>query len=183
MAFFDLIRDYSHRRQAKKLNKRASTVQLVSECVETLPDNFIFPGPDHFADITVDGQRVGYVHYGLNPLLDRLYITMLDIEPKHRRQGNGLSALWQLRLTYQVPIVPLHQYASSGAFWELARARFAAAGAVIEEELHVNELTAAKQRWQHLLLPEPEHERQIRELQDSPEWLRIKAQIDAEKDL
>lgn len=36
-----------------------------------------------------------------------------------------------------------------------------------------------QQRWQHLV-PEPEHERLIRELKASPEWPAIKAKMEAE---
>lgn len=63
-------------------------------------------------------------------------------------------------------------------YWERTRKRFAAAGASIEDQLRCGELAEAKIRWQHLV-PEPEHERLIRELKASPEWPAIKAQMEA----
>lgn len=141
---------------------RASQIHLVNQHTESQPGRFVYPGTDFIDSIELAGQRVGYVDYGINPLGDRLYINMLDIEPEHQRQGIGLGVLWKLWSIHQVPIVPLHQYASSDTFWDLARERFVTAGAVIEEELRIGQIDAAKQRWQHLL-PEPEHERLIRE--------------------
>jgi len=83
--------------------------------------------------------------------------------PAQRGQGIGLSVLWQLWCTHQVPIVPLYQYTSSDGFWYRARRRFAAAGAVIEAELRgVEELELELGRWQHLV-PEAEDKRLIRE--------------------
>lgn len=97
------------------------------------------------------------------PWVDRLYIDMMEIQPEHQRHGIGLAALWHLWLTHLVPIVPLYQYTSPDGFWYRASPRFAAAGAVIEDELRgVEQLELEKQRWQHLV-PEAEDERLIRE--------------------
>ncbi|MHC8403466.1 GNAT family N-acetyltransferase [Pseudomonas sp. MDT1-17] len=141
----------------------AVRVHLVNRRQESPRGNFVFPGTDYFDDIEVDGQRVGHVDYGINPLLDRVYINMLDIDPAYQRKGIGLGVLWHLWLTHQVPIVPIYQYALSNGFWHRARRRFLAAGALIEEELRTDsELADAKQRWQHLV-PESEVDRSIRE--------------------
>lgn len=137
-------------------------MHLVNQCSESLPGNFVFPGIDFVDRIEVADQPVGYVDYGINPLGDRLYIDMLDIEPKYQQQGIGMAVLWRLWLTHQIPIVPLHQYGTSDGFWSRARARFAAAGALIEEQLRFCQLDDAKQRWQHLV-PESEKDRSIRE--------------------
>jgi hypothetical protein len=162
MSFFDPMRDYFHRRAAKDLSERAGRFYLVNRRQESPRGKFVFPGTDYLDDIEVDGQRVGYVDYGINPLLDRVYINKIDIAPAHQRQGIGLGVLWHLWLTHQVPIVPISQYGTSGGFWSLARRRFAAAGALIEPELRLCDLDDAKQRWQHLV-PEPEDKRAIRE--------------------
>lgn len=106
---------------------------------------------------------MGLVDYGINPLGDRLYINMIEIDPAQQGQGIGLSVLWRLWRTHQVPIVPLHQYTSSDVFWYRARRRFAAAGAVLEVELRGGQdLEQEQQRWQHLV-PEAEDKRVIRE--------------------
>jgi hypothetical protein len=167
MPLFQPIRDYFRRHRAKTLSNRASSVHLVNQWRETHPGNFVFPGTDFVDRIQVDGQRVGYVDYGINPLGDRLYINMLDIEPNHQQQGIGSAVLWQLWLMHQVPIVPLHQYATSDGFWSRVRARFAAAGALVEEQLRFYQLDDAKQRWQHLV-PESKKDRSIREYR---EWV------------
>lgn len=179
MPLFDPLRDFFHRRAAKTLNEGAARLHRVNRRQESPRGNFVFPGIDYQDDIELDGHRVGHVDYGINPLGDRLYINMLDIERAHQRQGIGLSVLWQLWCTHQVPIVPLYQYTSSDGFWYRARRRFAAAGAVIEDELRGDEqMGLEQQRWQHLV-PEPEHERLIRELKASPEWPAIEARIKA----
>lgn len=180
MPDFDPIPDYFHRRAAQSLNRQAARVHLVNLRRESLHGNFVFPGTDFVDHIQVAGLPVGYVSYGLNPLGDRVYINMIDIELEHQHQGFGLGVLWCLWLTYLVPIVPLHQYAASNGFWSLARQRFLAAGALIEDQLRTDaELDAAKQRWQHLV-PELPHHRQIRELMASADWPDIKARMDKE---
>ncbi|VVP44663.1 N-acetyltransferase [Pseudomonas fluorescens] len=178
MDAFEPMRDFFHPRAAKNLNERAGRVHLVNRRQESSRDNFVFPGTTYFDDIEVGGQRVGDVIYSLNPLLDRVYIHRIDIDPTHQKQGIGLGVLWHLWLKHQVPIVPISQYGKSGGFWSLARCRFAAAGALIEPELRLCELYDAKQRWQHLV-PEPDPERLIRELRASADWPAIEASMKA----
>ncbi|AGN33505.1 hypothetical protein PflA506_p0018 (plasmid) [Pseudomonas fluorescens A506] len=163
MSIFEPVHDFFRRRAVKTLNDAAACVRLVNRRQESPHGNFVFPGTDYLDDIEVGGQGVGHVDYGINPLGDRLYINMLEIQPEHQRQGIGLGVLWNLWCTHQVPIVPLYQYTSSDGFWYRARRRFAAAGAVIEAELRgVQDLELEQQRWQHLV-PEAEDERLIRE--------------------
>ena len=163
MPLFEPLRDFYQRRLIVRLDVLASGVQLINLRSESPRGSFVFPGTDYLDNIEVDGQRVGHVDYGLNPLLDRLYINMIEVDPARQGQGIGLGVLWQLWRTHQVPIVPLYQYTSSDGFWYRARRRFAAAGAVLEDELRgVQELELEQQRWQHLV-PEAEDKRLIRE--------------------
>lgn len=160
---FEPMRDFFHPRAAKSLNEGAARVHLINRWQESPRGNFVFPGTDYLDDIEVDGHRVGHVDYGVNPLGDRLYINMLEINPAQQRKGIGLAVLWHLWCTHQVPLVPLYQYTSSDGFWYRARRRFAAAGAALEDELRgVQELELEQQRWQHLV-PEAEDKRLIRE--------------------
>lgn len=162
MEDFEPMRDFFHRRAAKKLNDLAAGVRLMNQRTESHRGNFVFPGSDYLDDIEIDNQLVGEVDYGINPLGDRLYINMIEIHPEYRRKGIALGVLWNLWLKHQVHIVPISQYGTSYRFWSLARARFAAAGACIEGEIRGDdELDLAKQRWQHLV-PESENERSIR---------------------
>ncbi|QLG96779.1 N-acetyltransferase (plasmid) [Pseudomonas yamanorum] len=162
MDVFEPMRDFFHRRQAKNLSELASTVRVVTESTLTIPGSFVYPGRSYVAGIQIDGQRIGYVNYSINPLNDRLYIDMIKVDVAHRHQGMALSALWSLWMTYQVPIVPVHQYDHLETYWDKTRQRFAAAGALIDDQLHgMSELNAAKQRWQHLV-PEAEDKRLIR---------------------
>lgn len=161
MSLFDPLHDFFHRRAAR-LDALASDLQLVTQRSEAARGNFVFPGTDYLDAIEVAGQHVGQVDYGINPLQDRLYINMIEIDPARQGQGIGLGVLWQLWRTQQVPIVPLYQYTSSDGFWSLARRRFSAAGAVIEDELRGDDQMALEQqRWQHLV-PESENDRSIR---------------------
>lgn len=163
MSFFEPMRDFFHRLEDKIMSKGSVRIHLVNCRQESHRGNFVFPGTDYVDDIEVDGHRVGHVDYGLNPLHDRVYINMFDIDPAHQRQGIGLGVLWHLWCTHQVPIVPLHQYASSEGFWHRARHRFATTGAVIEAELRGDQqMELEQQRWQHLV-PEAEDQRLIRE--------------------
>lgn len=109
------------------MNEGAARVLLVDRRQESPRGNFVFPGIDYLDDIEVDGHRVGQADYGINPLLDRVYINMIEIDPAHQHQGIGLGVLWHLWRTHQVSIVPLHQYVSSDGFWSLAHCRLAAA--------------------------------------------------------
>lgn len=164
MSFFlEPLHDFFRRRAAKSLNKRAGRVHLVNRRQESPRGNFVFPDTDYLDDIEVGRQRVGHVDYGINPLGDRLYINMIEIDSTHRGQGIGKAVLWRLWRTHQAPIVPLHQYALSDGFWNLTRQRFAAAGAVLLDELRGSQDMALEQlRWQHLE-PEAEDKRLIRE--------------------
>lgn len=163
MSFFELMRDFFRRRAAKILNDASAVVHLVNRRQESPRGNFVFPGTDYLDDIEVGGHRVGHVDYGINPLGDRLYINMLEIAPAQQGQGIGLGVLWRLWCAHQVPIVPLYQYTSSDGFWYQARRCFAAAGAVIEDELRgVQSMELEQARWQHLV-PEAEDKRLIRE--------------------
>ncbi|WP_456017464.1 GNAT family N-acetyltransferase, partial [Pseudomonas fluorescens] len=135
----------------------ARQIHLVNERTESPPGNFVYPGSDYTDGIEVAGQRVGQVDYGINPLGDRLYINMIEVQPEHRKQGIGLAVLWHLWCTHRLPIVPLDQRTSSDGFWYRARQRLAAAGAVLEAELRGDEQRdLEQQRWQHLV-PEPEN--------------------------
>lgn len=157
------MRDFYQRRQIVRLDALASGVQLVNLRSESPRGNFVFPGTDYIDDIEVHGQHVGHVDYGTNPLGDRLYINMIEIERAQRGQGIGLGVLWQLWRTHQVPIVPLYQYTSSDGFWSRARQRFSAVDAIIEDELRgIEQMDLEQQRWQHLV-PEAEDTRLIRE--------------------
>ena len=163
MSLLDTLRDLSHRSKILRLDALARGVQLLNLRSESPRGNFVFPGTDYLDAIEVAGQRVGQVDYGINPLQDRVYINMIDITPARQRYGIGLGVLWQLWCTHQVPIVPLYQYTSSDGFWHRARRRFAAAGAVLEDELRSGQdLELEQGRWQHLV-PEAEDKRLIRE--------------------
>lgn len=176
MSVFMKMRERRHRRQAKILDQESVPVVLVTVREESHRGNFVYPGIDTIASIEVDGQRVGDVDYGINPLGDRLYINMIEIRGGFRFRGYALATLWRLWKLHQVPIVPLHQRGDSILFWAKARKRFAQAGALIEQDLRISEMDQAKQRWAHLV-PELAHERQSRETQASPEWPQIKAEL------
>lgn len=162
ITLFDPVRDFFQIRQATRLDLKAASVELLSQCRPAQRDTFVFPGQDWAAIIQHDGLRVGYVDFSINPLGDRLYIDMIKIEGDHQGKGVGLAVLWLLWRKHQLPIVPIAEYSASGPFWTTARTRFIAAGAVIEPQLHTCELEEAKQRWKHLV-PESDVERSIRE--------------------
>ena len=79
MSLFDAIRDYFHRPAAKTLDVRGRHMHQVNCRQESPRGNFVFPGTDYLDDIEVDGQRIGHVDYGINPLGDRLYINMIEV--------------------------------------------------------------------------------------------------------
>lgn len=178
MTVFDPLHDFFRRRQATRLSEQASAVQLVIERSESLCGNFVFPGPDITVSIQLDGQRVGRINYGVSPLDDRLYISDFHISSAHRRRGIGLAALWRLWCQYRVPLTPMHEVGTSTEFWVKVRKRFAGAGAELTRDIRTSDHDAEQQRWMHLV-PEPEHERLIRELKTSPEWPAIEAEMKA----
>jgi hypothetical protein len=177
---FEPLRDFFQRRQAVRLDAQASGLQLVTLRSESVRGNFVFPGLDITAAIEHHGQRVGHVVYGVSPLQDRLYISDYKIRDSYRRQGHGLAALWCLSRQHGMPLATLHEVGTSLGFWSKVERRLAAAGVHLQRDIRTGEQAAEQQRWQHLV-PEPEHERLIRELMASPEWPTIKAQMKTEE--
>ena len=162
MPLFSRLRAYSQRRQTIRLDALAQDLHLVTQRRESQRGNFVFPGPDMTAAIELAGQRVGGICYGVSPLQDRVYISELNILPVHQRCGLGLATLWRLWQQHQVPLTPMHEVGASLGFWSKARKRFAGAGAELTRDIRTGDQDAEQQRWQHLV-PEPEHERLIRE--------------------
>lgn len=183
MSPFELVRDFLRRRAAKLLDNLAMSLHLVNRRQESLLGHFVFPGTDYLDDIQIGEHYAGYVNYCINPLGDCLYINMIEIIPSLQGKGLGLGALWHLWCKHRLPIVPLYQSNPSDGFWLRARRRFAAAGAVLKEDLRSTlDLELEKQRWQHVVL-EPGHERLIRELKASPDWPKIQERFESWKDL
>lgn len=179
MPLFDPLRDFFQRRQVAHLESQAIGLQLVIQCSESVRGNFVFPGLDISASVEMDGQQVGLISYCVSPLQDRVYISEFRITPNQQRRGLGTASLWRLWEKYQVPMTPMHEVGTSTGFWEKARRRFAHAGVELTKDIRTGDQKEEQQRWQHLI-PEPEHERLIRELMASPEWPAIKASMNTE---
>ncbi len=162
MKLFGSLCDFLQRRQATKLDAGANGLQLVVERSESLRGHFVFPGQAITATVRRDGQPVGSISYGLSPLGDRVYISEFKIRSDQHRRGHGQAALWQLWRLYQVPLTPMHEVGTSTGFWAKARTRFAAAGAELTVDIRTGDQPGEKARWAHLV-PEPEHERLVRE--------------------
>jgi hypothetical protein len=179
MALFDPLRDLFRKRRAARLDEQAADLQLVISRRESLRGNFVFPGPDISAVIEHGGQRVGQIEYGISPLQDRVYISEFEIFSSHNRRGLGQAALWRLWTQYHMPLSPMHEVGTSTGFWAKVRTRFAAAGVELTQDIRTADQDGEMERWQHLV-PELDHERQIRELMASPEWPAIKARMEKE---
>ncbi|NIF29180.1 GNAT family N-acetyltransferase [Pantoea sp. Tr-811] len=176
---FEPLRDFFQRRQAARLDAPAIGLQLVTLRSEALRGNFVFPGLDVTAAIELHGQRVGTIDYGVSPLNDRLYISEFEIHPAHQGQGLGLATLWCLSRQYGLPLASMHEVGLSTGFWAKAEQRLGRAGVHLQRDIRSGDQPAIQATWAHLV-PEPEHERLIRELMASPEWPAIKARMDAE---
>lgn len=179
MTLFDPLRDFFQRRQVARLEALATGLRLVTLRSEALRGNFVFPGLDIDAVIEQHGEQVGTIEYGVSPLNDRLYISDFKIRPAHQGQGLGLAALWRLSRQYGMPLASMHEVGTSKGFWTKAEQRLAGAGVHLQRDIRSGDQPALMASWAHLV-PEPEHERLIRELMASPEWPAIKARIDAE---
>lgn len=179
MDLFEPLRDIYQRRQVARLDAQASGLQLVTQRSEAARGNFVFPGLDITAAIVHHGQPVGQIEYGISPLSDRLYISDFKIHPAHQRQGLGLATLWCLSRQYGLPLASMHEVHTSKVFWANAERRLAEAGVHLQRDIRSGDQPAIQATWAHLV-PEPEHERMIRELMASPEWPAIKARMDAE---
>ncbi|NWC90502.1 GNAT family N-acetyltransferase [Pseudomonas reactans] len=173
MSLFEPMRDFFHRRAAKNLNDDSDAVHLVITPTECRRLDFAFPGTEFVAGIEVDGQRVGRVIYGINPLNDRVYIYDLDIDVDHQGRGLATATLWRLWRAHQVPLVPLHEVGTAVGFWAKARRRFAAAGVDIRRDIRTADQEGEKRRWEHLV-PESEVDRSIREY-----WAWVDSEIAA----
>lgn len=179
MSLFDPLCDFFQRRASVRLDALATGLQLVTLRSEALRDNFVFPGLDFDAAIEQDGEQVGTIEYGVSPLNDRLYISDLKIRPAHQGKGLGLASLWCLSRQYGLPLASMHEVGWSTGFWAKAEWRLASAGVHLQRDIRTGDQPAIKASWAHLV-PEPEHERKIRELMASPEWPAIKASMEAE---
>ncbi|MDO9345451.1 MAG: GNAT family N-acetyltransferase [Pseudomonas sp.] len=183
MSIFEPIRVFIQARASNILDKRAACLHLINRRQTSHRDHFVFPGIEYLDDIEMGENYVGYINYCINPLGDRLYINMMEVIPALQRKGVGLGALWHLWCKHRLPIVPLYQYNSSDKFWCRARRRFAAADAVIMEDLRSTmHVKLEKQRWQYLVQASL-HERLILELKASPEWPKIQERFESWKDL
>lgn len=89
MPFFNPMRDYYHRQQAKRLGQLGADLQVVIELTESCCGTSIFPGSNTLARIEHEGQPIGEVHYGVNPLADRLYINMIPPHLPISRLGHS----------------------------------------------------------------------------------------------
>jgi GNAT superfamily N-acetyltransferase len=179
MSPFDPLRDFFQRRLMGRFEALSAGLQLVILRSETLRGNFVFPGLDVTAAIEQHGQQVGAIEYGVSPLDDRLYISDFKIHPTHQGQGLGLAALWCLSCQYGLPLASMHEVGTSKGFWAKAERRLASAGVQLQRDIRTGDQPAIQASWAHLV-PEPEHERLIRELMASSEWPAIKARMEAE---
>ncbi|UST77176.1 GNAT family N-acetyltransferase [Pseudomonas siliginis] len=161
MPLFDPLRDFFQRRQIVRLDALSSDLQLVTVRSESVRGNFIFPGLSINVDVVRDGQRVGYIEYGLSPLKDRLYISDYKILDSHRRQGLGQAALWCLYRQHGLALATMHEVGTSLGFWSKIERRFAAAGVHLQRDIRTGEHDEIKASWAHLV-PESEAERSIR---------------------
>ncbi len=182
MSLLYRLQRFFRRRHSNRFDKRAIGLELVVVRDECSRGTFVFPGRDMFASIELEGQRVGGICYGISPLKDRIYISDFRIDPSHQRCGVGFAALWRLWRLHQMPLTPMHEVGTSIGFWAKARKRFANAGVELTKDVRTGDQSSEQERWQHLV-PEPEHERLIRELMESPEWPALKARMDAEHGL
>lgn len=163
MPLFDPLRDFFQRRQVTRLKTLATSLQLVTLRSEALRGNFVFPGLDITASIHQHGQQVGYIKYGVSPLNDRLYISDFEIRPAHQAQGFGLASLWCLSRQYGLPLASMHEVGTSKGFWAKAEQCLRAVGVHLQRDIRTGDQPALMASWAHLV-PEPEHERLIREL-------------------
>lgn len=122
--------------------------------------NFVFPGPDISAAFEYQGRQVGRIDFGISPLGDRLYIS--DFQIWFPRQGLGLAALWRLSQHYRLPLASMHELGVFTAFWDKAERRLRAAGVHLQRNIRTGDQKAIMATSAHLV-PEPEHERLIRE--------------------
>ena len=182
MPLITRLRHVLQRRRAARLDAQATGLQLVTLHSESARGHFVFPGLGISAAIEQHGQRIGHIVYGISPLNDRLYISDYRIHDGHHRQGLGLTALWCLSRQHGMPLATLHEVDTSKGFWTKVERRFSAAGVHLLRDIRAGDQPAEQQRWQHLV-PEPEHERLMREVMASPEWPAIKAQFEAEHGL
>ncbi|MGE8051308.1 hypothetical protein ACQKPT_23785 [Pseudomonas monteilii] len=99
---------------------------------------------------------MGSIEYGLNPILDRVYVHKIEVDDQYRANGHGLAALKILHDQHQVPIVPVHIWGSALGFWSKAKSALAKSGGSIAAEIRgEDEMDAETQRWERLLNEKP----------------------------
>ena len=162
---FNPLRDFFQRWRADQLDRQAADVTLQILRRECLRGNFVFPGPDLSAAVQHQGVTVGSLNYGISPLNDRVYISDFKIRAAHQRAGLGQAALWRLVRDHGLPLATLHEVGTSTGFWSKVEKRFAGAGVDVLRDIRTGDQADEMARWAHLV-PEPEHERLIREYRE-----------------
>jgi hypothetical protein len=152
--WFDPLRDFFEhtRRKAPNKTRTEQPVQLVTERESSHPLQFGYPSPTLYAGIYAGATRVGSIEYGLNPILDRVYVHKIDIDDQYRANGHGMATLKLLHDQHHVPIVPVHIWGSALGFWSKAKSALARSGGSISAEIRgEDEMDAETQRWERLL--------------------------------
>ncbi|MEN5031578.1 hypothetical protein [Pseudomonas sp. Ps21-P2] len=88
MSAFDRILNSRQVRNAQTLDALCTNTSVVIERTESTRGCFAFPGTEFVAGIEVDGQRMGTVEFGINPLNDRVYIYDLTIDGEYQGRGD-----------------------------------------------------------------------------------------------
>ena len=138
------------RPQQSSVVKIIPDIELLTVQTPSEPKTFLYPAPNLYSRIRVDGKPVGSVDYGLNPLEDRVYIHKIDIAPEYQRRGYALAALALIAAEHKIPIIPVHIWGFAIGFWSKARSHLQALGFEIGPEIRCSQLNEEAARWQHL---------------------------------
>jgi hypothetical protein len=125
----------THAPKSPITTKLEQPVQLVTERESSHPLQFGYPSPTIYAGIYAGATRVGSIEYGLNPILDRVYVHKIDIDDQYRANGHGMATLKLLHDQHHVPIVPVHIWGSALGFWSKAKSALARSGGSISAEI------------------------------------------------
>jgi GNAT superfamily N-acetyltransferase len=89
--------------------------------------SFVSPNPWMLAEgkLIPSNEKICRIACGISPLANCVYVDSLWVDPRYRRNGYGTELLLAIS-SYKgrhLPIVVLHEAASSASFWKALRER------------------------------------------------------------
>lgn len=109
-----------------------------------------FPVVTEIVTCCTDNTEIGYIKYGVSPILETIYLFDIRIDPHAQRQGYATAALVSLYAKYHnMPITPVHPVIQADQFWGAA---YGKSGDIFTLLPYImsGDMDEEKAKWSHL---------------------------------